>query len=151
MEEEWEEETVAMISINAEKQTDDEARGWTTRCSHTGVGCWNGSASVGAVVALDFGSAAGKGGLRARGRRAVRLYVRGWGGLGGAAREVARPACARERPEQGKVRVGAGCLDAGRAAAGSWGCSRSGAAGREKSEGVKREREGGRENRERER
>jgi hypothetical protein len=129
-----------VISINAEKQTDDGARGWTARCLRTSVGRWNGSASVGAVVALDFGSAAWKGGLRAWGRRAARLCARGWGGLGGAAREVARPACARERPEQGKARVGAGRLGAGRAAARSWGCSRSGAAGREKSEGVKRER-----------
>jgi hypothetical protein len=46
MEEEWEEETVAVISINAEKQTDDGARGWTARCSHTGVGRWNGAAEA---------------------------------------------------------------------------------------------------------
>jgi hypothetical protein len=61
MEEKWEEEMVAVISINAEKQTDDGARRWTARCSRTGVGCWRGAAEA-----------------RLGGAVRLRLLARGW-------------------------------------------------------------------------
>jgi hypothetical protein len=108
MEEEWEEETVAVISINAEKQTDDGARGAWTRCAGFGnFGAAGFARGVGRMRAAGRAwrqarvQGAGRLGLGSRGEAGV-ARCRG-SGIHGAAGSVSR--CERERESKGEREI----------------------------------------------